>query len=1071
MKKAIITVIMLLLMAIPCSAEGINPPVAIKCEEGVYLSWMMEEEGKEYTIFRDGEAIASTDVTNYLDKGATGEGEYMINSTPVEVWEKNYLEIPLLVPTPYDTQPPQMESIELLSEKGEITFGSEWYIYTYDTGYTVFMNDEAQCLDVLDHGVEVGTGFCVYSYMNTPNQRFAMEEENGRVYLKGEQSQLYIEVFGDGEVRLAKRENATAFTIKATNKSVPEGVIRSVHNTLVFATYSPGDASMGDLDGDGEWEIVLKWDPSNAKDAASGGRTGKVFIDAYELDGTLMWRIDLGVNIRAGAHDTQFLVYDFDQDGKAEVAFRISDGTVDGCGNVIGDGEKDWRDGNGRNLEGPLWVAVFEGETGKLLAKCDFDPQNVGRETFQSFGDGYGNRSERYNACVAYVDGKTPHMIFQRGYYARTVVAAYTYKNGEITKVWRFDTADEGLGQYGSNGNHNISVGDADNDGCDEIFLGSLTIDNDGSVLWCGFEGHGDAMHLGDFDPDNEGMEFFSVHEGGQFGYTIHDAATGEKIFDIPGAKDTGRGMIACVGPFGGNYIVNVGSGARRINSLGEDVTVGDYGSCFRVYWDGDLYEEMLGGTTVSDYAADGSRVVLIDTWNEGASAINGTKSTPCLTCDMFGDWREEIIWKTQDNTALRIYTTTIPTEFALPSLMTDHVYRMGVVWQNSSYNQPPHLSYYPESGLRLWIDNDKADINGMELAVDAAPFISNGRTMVPLRFIAEMFDFDVLYDNGKVTISKNNSVFETVIGSRSYTMNGLEKEMDTESVIVNDRTMVPVRVIAEAFGMNVNWNGDERLVTITRGRAKEDFVTVFVAGEGNELEIGEMLKYFFDKTVEVKIVGSVEEISGEEGDYAVIYSDQDTTVLAAMGINVIKATDVSVNGNMTSYEKFKCAEEIAKVMCYTPDAMSRKIDAYSQIADLNGERTFDVSIWGDCACYRVTLTGNAVVDINDETYLTWEMEDSLVAFIDSVDGKINVRSQGNVSVKIEPCDEIETEKFEVPSDMKLVNTVSGIERYENDTHVTIYNTTYEQKKVKIGNSVVNIMPDSAITYEKKVWE
>ncbi|MBQ3110814.1 MAG: hypothetical protein IJC69_06710 [Clostridia bacterium] len=1070
MKKVVFTIIAMLLLAFPCSAEVGTKPVAIKVEDGVYLSWQMEEEGREYVIYRDGAEIATTTMTNYVDKGATGDGRYMIDTTPVEVWDKQYIEIPLNVPEPYKVETPKMESITLTSEKGDIAFGNEWYIYTYDSGYTVFMNDEAKSIDVLNHGVEVGTGFCVYNYSNTPNQRFAIEEENGKVYLKGEQSQLYIEVYDNGELRLAQKANATAFSLKKTNEAIPQNVTKAVENTLVFATYGPGDASIGDLDGDGEWEVVLKWDPSNAKDSSHGGQSGRVFIDAYELDGTHMWRIDLGVNIRAGAHDTQFLVYDFDGDGKAEVSFRISDGTIDGIGNVIGDGEKNWLDGGGRNLEGPLWVAVFEGATGKLLAKTDFDPQNVGRATSESFGDGYGNRSERYNACVAYVDGQTPHMIFQRGYYARTVVAAYKYNNGAITKVWRFDTKDEGLGKYGSNGNHNISVADADNDGKDEIFLGSLTLDDDGSVLWCGFEGHGDAMHLGDFDPDNEGLEFFSVHESGQFGYTIHDAATGEKIFDIPGAKDTGRGLILNAGPFGGSYIVNVGSGARRINSLGENVTAGDYGNSFRVYWDGDLYEEILGGTAIIGYAPDGSRIDIMDTWGEGCRPINGSKSTPCLTCDIFGDWREEIIWKTEDNKALRIYTTTIPTEFSLPCLMTDHVYRMGVVWQNSSYNQPPHLGYYPESGLRLWIDSVDADINGMKLSVDAAPYISNGRTMVPLRFIAELFDFNVEYDNGLVKISKNGSVFETRIGTKTYTMNGMEKEMDTESVILNDRTMVPVRVIAEAFGMQVGWNGEDRVVTIKRGRAKEDFVNVFILGD--EKDTTEMLSYFFDKSVGIVQVSSADELlsKAEEGDYAVIMSDANVTELENMGITIIDIKDIEIKAS-DNHEKFKTAEKIAERMCYLPDCASRKGNGYVQTESFNGEKAFDVSIWGDSNFYRVTIEGNATVSVNGETYLTWEMDDKIVAFIEGNKNELLVNSQGTAKVTIEPCDEIDKVEFKAPEDMQKVNMVSGIERYENDKKVTLYNKTAEFKKVKIGNTIVNVAPESIVTYEKKVWE
>ncbi|MGM9551065.1 MAG: stalk domain-containing protein [Clostridia bacterium] len=639
--------------------------------------------------------------------------------------------------------------------------------------------------------------------------------------------------------------------------------------TVEGVTYSPNDCAIGDLDGDGEYEIVLKWDPSDSKDAATGGNSDRIYIDAYKLDGTFMWRINMGINIRAGAHDTQMVVYDLDGDGKAELALRTCDGTVDGTGTVIGDPNAVYTNNwCGKNIDGPLFLSVFEGATGKEVARVPFDPQNNEPNTI-IFGDDAGNRSERYNACVAFLDGVTPHIVTQRGYYhgrankgpGRTVVASYTYKDGTLTKVWRFDTMDEGNEIYIGQGNHNLSVGDADNDGCDEIFFGSLTLDHDGSVLWCSGKGHGDAQHLGDFDPDNEGMEYFSVHESAPYGYTIYDAATGDIIFDEPAGKDTGRGLISSPGPFRGSFIVNVGSGARRINSLGETVTdVDDCGQNFRIYWDGDLYDEYLNGTAITDVNTDGKGVVLLDTKNEGCASNNSTKSNPCLQADFLGDWREEVIWRTQDNSAIRIYTTTIPTEFSVPPLMTDHVYEMGIVWQNSSYNQPPHLSYYLESGVTLTIDSPKADINGVKLDLDAPAYIENGRTMVPLRFISEAFDAEIGYDRGVVEVNKNGIVIKMTIGETSYTVNNKEYFMDTAPKIVNDRTMVPVRVVVEALGMNVQWNENTKQVSITRGKARRDKVKIFIAGDSTAQSYrenmapqagwGQMLHMFFDDSV-----------------------------------------------------------------------------------------------------------------------------------------------------------------------------------------------------------------------------
>lgn len=738
----------------------------------------------------------------------------------------------------------------------------------------------------------------------------AVKVDNG-VYLSWQMSSSPYTLCRDGKEIL---------TTDATNFTDPEGTVGSVYSlkgktevkvwekgyleiplnpptpTREGVVYSPNDAAIEDLDGDGEYEIVLKWDPSDSKDAATGGNSDKVYIDAYKLDGTFMWRIDMGINIRAGAHDTQMVVYDLDGDGKGEVVLRTCDGTIDGLGNVIGDKDAVYTNvWCGKNIDGPLFLSVFEGATGKELTRVPYDPQNNEPDTLV-FGDNAGNRSERYNACVAYLDGVTPHVVTQRGYYygrsnigpGRTVVAAYTFKDNTLTKVWRFDTMDSGNEKYIGQGNHNLSVGDADNDGCDEIFFGSLTLDNDGSVLWCSFKGHGDAQHLGDFDPDNEGLEYFSVHEGAPYGYTIYDAKTGDIIFHENGGKDTGRGLISNPGPFRGNYVVNVGSGARRINSFGETVSdVDDCGQNFRIYWDGDLYDEYLSGTAITDVDASGHGYVLLDTSKDGCASNNSTKANPCLQADFLGDWREEVIWRSEDNRSIRIYTTTIPTEYSIPPLMTDHVYRMGVVWQNSSYNQPPHLGYYLEDGVCLTIDSDMASLNGVTLSLDAPAFISNDRTMVPLRFIAEAFDCTVEYEDGVVTIKKDKTIFKTTVGTSTYTLNGVEKTSDAESVILNDRTMVPVRVIAEAFGMRVTWNGEDKTVKIQRGEARRDKVKIFIAGDSTAQSYresyapqagwGQMLSMFFDSSVTVEnraMAGRSLKSFFNEGRYASILQD-----------------------------------------------------------------------------------------------------------------------------------------------------------------------------------------------------
>jgi rhamnogalacturonan endolyase len=500
-------------------------------------------------------------------------------------------------------------------------------------------------------------------------------------------------------------------------------------------TYEANDASVGDLDGDGRYEIVLKWYPTNAKDNAFSGYTGNTIFDAYTLDGKKLWRIDMGPNIRSGAHYTQFLVYDFDGDGRAEFVAKTADGTVDGTGKMIGDPHADWREhggvaespdrtgaerlADGRNIErltgrilrGPEYLTVFDGRTGRAVASVPFQPardpntQNpTGEQLKQTWGDAYANRSERYLAGVAYLDGKKPSIVMARGYYARTTLAAWDFHAGKLTMRWMFDSAKPGNERFSGQGNHQLSVADVDGDGRDEIIYGSMAVDDNGRGLWSAGLRHGDAMHVSDLDPNRPGLEKWGVHEevgrNGGIGSALLDARTGEILWTKKADRDTGRGLAADIDPrFPGDELW--GSNSPDLFDVHGNV-IGHHPPQinFAIWWDGDLSRELLDGTQIFkwDYRRGESVPILSPA---GVASNNGTKANPVLSADILGDWREEVIFRAADNKSLRIYVTPYPTDVRLPTLMQDPVYRLGVAWQNVAYNQPPHTSYFLGTGMK----------------------------------------------------------------------------------------------------------------------------------------------------------------------------------------------------------------------------------------------------------------------------------------------------------------------------------------------------------------------------------
>lgn len=463
--------------------------------------------------------------------------------------------------------------------------------------------------------------------------------------------------------------------------------------------YTPNDASMGDVDGDGEYEIILKWDPTNAHDNGHDGYTGNTFLEAYRLSGQRLWQIDLGRNIRSGAHYVPFLVYDFDGDGKAELAVRTSDGTVDGKGVVIGDATADYRGKGGpdnprslgRILTGREFLTVFSGLTGEALCTIPYVPP---RGNPSDWGDSKANRSDRFLAAVAYLDGKRPSIVMCRGYYTRTVLAAFDWDGKNLKEHWVFDSNQ--YPEYAGQGNHNLRVGDVDGDGCDEIIYGACAIDHNGKGLYSTGMGHGDAMHLTCFDPSEKKLQVWDCHENKRDGSSFRNAATGKVLWQVKSPTDVGRCMAADIDPNSpGVEMWSLASGGIR-NIKGEVVCARPRRlSCnMAVWWDGDLLRELLDGTTVSKYNWEkGTCVPLVKF--EGCQSNNWTKRNPCLQADILGDWREEVLLRTEDNNALRLYVSPVPTSYRFHTFLEDPIYRISVATQNVGYNQPTQPGFY----------------------------------------------------------------------------------------------------------------------------------------------------------------------------------------------------------------------------------------------------------------------------------------------------------------------------------------------------------------------------------------
>jgi len=490
-------------------------------------------------------------------------------------------------------------------------------------------------------------------------------------------------------------------------------------------TYLPYDCSVGDLDGDGEYELVVIWWPTLAGDNSSWHQTGETWIEGVKLDGTdrSLWKICLGPNIRSGTHYVPVLVADFDGDGTAEVVCRTADGTVDGAGRVLAAGVfakgavfKDWRAEDPHVVFAPNYVTCFSGRTGVARDTIPYkpavheDPDVIARKDFDAvnrlWGSRHpGNQAFRFLGAVGCLDGVHPSALLCRGYYSRTCIAAYDFDGRRLKERWYFNSDDEKNRGYGGQGFHNLRVGDVDFDGRDELVYGHMCVDHDGRGLWTTGYGHGDAMHLIQASPETRGLQVWTCHEASPYGVSLIDAQTGRTLLRRNGPMDTGSCNALDIDPKSPGVELFSGThcGIFSAKTLKEylhpkpNPKINYYGTLrFGIWWMGDMTRSAYsGGDVIRGYSTRGRSV-----WEQwrgtGETESNhSTKGCPCLIADLFGDWREELLLRRKDNRAIRIYMTPEETPYRFHTFMEDPVYRNSVLTQNCGYNVPTDPGFY----------------------------------------------------------------------------------------------------------------------------------------------------------------------------------------------------------------------------------------------------------------------------------------------------------------------------------------------------------------------------------------
>jgi len=703
------------------------------------------------------------------------------------------------------------------------------------------------------------------------------------------------------EYTLKEVENGTETGVEYTTKAWDKNYIS--FKVTEREGYIIDDGSVADLDGDGEYEILLRRTPS--MDVKT--RTAYPIIEAYKMDGKHMWTIDIGPN-EINEVGINILAYDMDGDGKSEVILRSFEGTIDGVGNVIGDTNKDGITDYSKNesnlaifpdrqyvISTPEFLSIYRGETGAEMDRINLKPAKEPlSEWSYNFSDTgrLTKRASHYLFGLAYLDGITPSVVMVRGAWDNVRAAAWHIEDGKFKEDWVLNTENrENVNSIYGACNHNLVTVDIDFDGKDEIVSGPMAIDHDGSPMYAvkAYDnngkaqklGHGDAFDVAKMDPDFNGYMVWACHETAPLmaNIELHDARTGEVVWGYSKNKDTGRSRAADIDPTHRGFEVWGSTGTIPANVSGEKladvwdnftvrntdgkITEGNtIPMNFKVYWDGDLLSELLDGTTISKYNWEDKTIdILMNA--DGCASNSGTKAVPCVTADLFGDWREEIIWKTADEKEIRIYSTAIPTSYKLNTLMHDSYYRASVAIQNNHYNQPPNVSYYlgaettevpifegyvEKDGKKITnpdlnglhgtykVGNGKTGALSVKLVVDCpnayvgrdiiqidpenkavVPVIINDRTLVPVRFIAESFGMEVSYDDStkNVLLSGNGYKVRMTLDKNEYTVNDIPLKMDVPAQTIQGRTMIPLRAMAEAIGMNVEWDQQNNLIYI----------------------------------------------------------------------------------------------------------------------------------------------------------------------------------------------------------------------------------------------------------------
>lgn len=471
--------------------------------------------------------------------------------------------------------------------------------------------------------------------------------------------------------------------------------------------YAVRDAAVADLDGDGVLDIVVRRDvdPRDIGVTWNGHQKGSTLLQGYKFDGTCLWTVDLGVNINQGEHTVPFIVYDFNNDGRAEIAVRTSSLTKFGDGKIIAG--NDHRSSDGRVNSGPEYISIIDGLTGAELARDNY----ISRGDISDWGDDYGNRGNRFLMGVGYLNGVTPSIIICRGYYEKTVIEAWDLSGNNLTKRWNFTALPNGQNaQYARQGNHSIAVADVDNDGRDEIIYGSCTIDDNGTGLYSSGLGHGDALHVGKFDPDRNGLQIFSCFESGTLQAALRDAATGSVIWRVDGGSnnDTGRALTADIDPTSKGYEMWHSGNPSSIysvngSSLGKPLpTTAGGGVTYNhaIWWTGSLNRQLLDKATITSYT-DGR--IFTGGYN-GLDVSTTNKEGLPFYGDILGDWREEMIYAHYvggNPIELRIFSTDYPCNYKFPYLMSNRHYRLSAAHQNIGYNQPTQIDYYIGSDIQ----------------------------------------------------------------------------------------------------------------------------------------------------------------------------------------------------------------------------------------------------------------------------------------------------------------------------------------------------------------------------------